>query len=96
MKTFDEFLEKYQNDESFFDQFSDLVKQEKAAGASNLYEGAAKAAQKLDYDVSEDQIRNAIKARKEISEDDLGKVSGGVVCACGYKDKKDQNRGCNW
>lgn len=94
MKTFEEFQEKVMNDEEFYKEFSALVKEEKNAGAANMFEGTAKAAAKLGYDVSEDQIRTAAESINRISEEDLGKVSGGAVCACGYKNRKD--RGCNW
>lgn len=94
MKPFEEFLERYKNDEAFNKEVVALVKEEKNAGAASIFEGAAKAAVKLGYDVSEEQIKNAVESMKEISEEDLGAISGGgSVCVCGYGQKV--NRGCN-
>ena len=93
MKTFEDFLDKYRNDDAFFTEFSSLVKEEKNAGAATVFEAASKVAAKLGYEVSEDQIKDAINSGNKITDEDLGKASGGVVCACGYKDGR-VNRGC--
>jgi len=93
MKTFEEFLDELKNDEAFNNELTALVKEEKKNGAASVFEAAAKAAAKLGYDVTEEQLKAQAEAKAKISEQDLGDISGGgSVCVCGYGQKVD--RGC--
>lgn len=76
-----ELFEKLQNDPEFFQQFTDLIKARREAGASNYYETVIPVAAEYGYEVKPEEL-DAIYAvqMEELSEEELGKVSGGISC----------------
>lgn len=81
MKTSKEFFERLVNDEAFAAQVEEAIKAKREAGAANYYETIIPTANELGYEVSEEELDALNKqAELEMSEEELGKVSGGLSC----------------
>ena len=75
MKTSKELVERLQTDMDFAKKFKTAVKQEE--GTKDTFDAVISAAADLDYEVTREELE-AAAASEEMSEEELGKLAGGV------------------
>ena len=83
MKTSKEFFERLQTDNAFANEVSDKLKTKAAAGETNYKSACISLAAEYGYELTEaelDEINE--KASNELSDEELGKVSGGTTPIC--------------
>ena len=81
MKTSKEFFERLKTDEAFAKEVGEKIAAKREAGAANYYETIIPVAAELDYEVKEEELDAISEAQtSELSEEELGKVSGGGSC----------------
>ena len=81
MKSSKEFFEKLSNDEAFAKEVGNAIQARREAGAEDYYETIIPVAEELGYEISKDELDSIIEERSSVlSEEELGKVSGGVSC----------------
>ena len=80
MKNANEFIEKYNSDETFRNEVKEKAQAQKGNGAENLFAAVVKAAESLGYAVTEDDVKAFRKAQSgELSDELLDSVSGGAI-----------------
>ena len=83
MKNANEFIEKYNSDETFRNEVKEKAQAMKGNGAENLFAAVVKTAESLGYAVTEDDVKAFRKAQSgELSDELLDSVSGGGCLAC--------------
>ena len=81
MKTANELFERLKTDEAFAKEFAEALKSKREAGAKNQYETIIPTAKENGYSVSEEELDEFINSQDiDLSEEELGKVAGGVTC----------------
>lgn len=81
MKTSKEFFDRLKTDEAFVKEVETGLAAKREAGAANYYETFIPVAADLGYEITEKDLDDALSsASEELSEEDLGKVSGGTSC----------------
>lgn len=84
MGTFNEFLEKLQSNEEFAKQVNDAVAARQQAGETDPNQILIQTAKELGYSITAEEInacnaQNKEIAAAELSEEEMGKVSGGFL-----------------
>ena len=83
MKNANEFIEKYNSDETFRNEVKEKAQAQKGNGAENLFAAVVKAAESLGYAVTEDDVRTYRTAHSgELSDELLNNISGGANYPC--------------
>ena len=81
MKTSKELIERLQSDEAFVKEFDEALKSKRESGAKNVYECFIPVAADYGYAVSKEEMDAfAAERSEELSEEELGKLSGGTAC----------------
>ena len=81
MKTSKEFFERLKTDEAFAKEVGEKIAAKREAGAANYYETIIPVAEELGYEVKKEELDAINEAQNsELSEEELGKVSGGGSC----------------
>ena len=81
MKTSKEFFERLKADEAFAKEVGEKIAAKREAGATSYYETIIPVAAELGYEVKEEELDAISEAQSsELSEEELGKVSGGGSC----------------
>ena len=82
MKTFKEFLEDLSKDEAFAKEISTQAHAKRQEGAVSYQEALIPVAAEHGYDISIDELKDYYESQTaELSEEELGKLSGGTMCA---------------
>lgn len=85
MKTSKEFFERLQTDEAFAKAIGDEIKAKAEAGETDYKKVIIPVAQDAGYEISGDKLDDMYeKMTTELSEEELGKVSGGVTPFFGF------------
>lgn len=80
--TANEFFSRLKTDEAFAKEVREKVVAKHAEGTDNVYDTLIPVAAEYGCDLTNDDIDTMIEsASEEISEEDLGKVAGGTMCA---------------
>ncbi len=81
MKTSKEFFDRLTNDESFAREVEEAIKAKREAGAQSYYETIIPVVAERGYEISGEELDDINeKQMSELSEEELGKVSGGTSC----------------
>ena len=81
MKTSKELFERLQKDEEFSKEYNEAIIAKREAGATSYYETFIPAANEFGYELSKEEVDAIIESQSEVlSEEELGKVSGGTSC----------------
>ncbi len=79
MKTSQEFFERLQSDAAFANQIQDALVAKRADGAKTIHEAVIPVAADAGYEVKAEDIDCLLKQYEgDISEDELGKIAGGL------------------
>lgn len=88
MKTAKEFLEALKDD-AFFAQFKAKFNEMKE-GSANIEQRIIKTAEALGFSITEEDVKATQQQVSELSEDELGKITGGLSLPAGTrKDNQD-------
>ena len=80
MKTSKELIERLESDEAFKKEIEEAVKAKQGAGEETI-DAMISAAADFDYAITKEELEVAKAANsEEMSEEELGKLSGGSVC----------------
>ncbi|MBR5088799.1 MAG: hypothetical protein IK093_05180 [Ruminiclostridium sp.] len=84
MKTAKELFERLRTDEAFAKEFDEAIKVKREAGAESIYEMFIPVAAERDYELSKEELDEAITVNsEELSPEELGKVAGGSLWMVG-------------
>ena len=85
MKSSKELFEKLSSDKDFYDEFNAALIAKREAGAETYYETLIPTAHDYGYEVTKEEVDAILeKYSDELSEEELGKVSGGTSCVTGF------------
>lgn len=81
MKSAELFIERLRNDGSFSNAVGQVVHREREAGVSDYREAIITAAAEFGYEINKKELDDIYSRQMtELSEEELGKVSGGTSC----------------
>ena len=82
MKTAKDLFERLNADEAFGKEFTEALQKNHEAGAKDNYESFLRTAQEYGYSASREDLDEMLKSLEgDLTEEELGKVAGGTVCA---------------
>ena len=82
MGKIEELKKRLQEDDSFREKYAEEIKAAKEAGAATKFEAASRAAGKLGYEITQDDLKKPTQEEGPIADEDMEAVTGGDCVSC--------------